>query len=163
MAESLRQIKGFEGYFITKDGRIWSARQSGKWLKPSKGTNGYLTVGLRDADGERHRKYVHRLVAQTWLENPENLSQVNHKDENKSNNNVLNLEWCTPKYNSNYGTRNRRISKPVVNLDTGKRYGSITQASAATGIAYTSIYGVCAHKQHRLTAGGYRWEFERSA
>lgn len=69
---------------------------------------GYLQVSLI----KNHKRYyfnVHRLVAITFLPNPDNLPQVNHKDENTMNNNVDNLEWCTAKYNCNYGTRNKKI------------------------------------------------------
>lgn len=155
----LRPIEGFSGYFVSREGRVWSARQRGHWLTPSKGQHGYLTVGLRKGNN-RYRRYVHRLVAAAWVDNPGNLPQVNHLDEDKSNNDASNLEWCTAQQNSNHGTRNQRISKPVVNVDTGERYPSITEASIRTGISYTAIHAVCTHRPHRITAGRHRWAYE---
>ena len=72
-------------------------------------SKGYLQVELRDDYGKRKIKKVHRLVAETFIPNPDNLPEVNHKDENKQNPSVSNLEWCTSKYNSNYGIRKERI------------------------------------------------------
>ena len=76
--------------------------------------DGYYSVGL-SKNGILKRYYVHRLVAEAFLPNSDNLPLINHKDENKSNNNVNNLEWCDVKYNTNYGTRNKRIGKSNTN------------------------------------------------
>lgn len=95
-----RKVFGKEHLFVQfKKGKIKKAHLSGK---------GYLKVVLYK-ENKPKRCYVHRLVAETFLNNPNNLPQVNHKDENKLNNNVSNLEWCTNKYNCNYGTKNERM------------------------------------------------------
>ena len=86
-----------------------------KLIKPYKDSTGYLVVSLRDNKGNTYRKKIHRLVAQAFLPNPDNLNVVNHKDENKLNNVVENLEWCTTSYNANYGTRNVRIQTALSN------------------------------------------------
>lgn len=86
-----------------------------KLIKPYKDSTGYLVVSLRDSKGNTYRKKIHRLVAQAFLPNPDNLNVVNHKDENKLNNVVENLEWCTTNYNANYGTRNARIQAALSN------------------------------------------------
>lgn len=99
-AKSLdRYVKGKGHSLQFKKGRI---------LKPMKDKNGYLTVKLGN------RTFIlHRLVAETFLPNPNNYKEVNHKDENKTNNVVSNLEWCDRKYNVNYGTRTEKCSKKV--------------------------------------------------
>lgn len=78
-------------------------------IKPTLSGCGYLRVGLA-RNGEKKLRSVHRLVAEAFISNPLNLPQVNHKDENKENNSVGNLEWCDAKYNTNYGTHNQRVS-----------------------------------------------------
>lgn len=113
--EIWRNIEGYEGlYQVSNQGNVRSLnyKQTGmvQVLKPGKHTRGYLLVTLYK-DGKAKGCKVHRLVAQAFLPNPDNLPQVNHKDENPSNNRVENLEFCTAKYNTNYGSRNQRASE----------------------------------------------------
>ena len=115
MKEIWKSIKNYEGlYEVSNLGRVKSLNynKTGKEqiLKPAKVKNGYLLVGL--CNNKKVKTYhVHRLVAQTFIPNPNDLPQVNHKDEDKENNCIDNLEWCSAEYNMNYGTRNKRIGK----------------------------------------------------
>ena len=112
--EIWKDIKGYEGlYQVSNMGRIKSLgnnktrKEKILSLKPS--NNGYIKVYLCK-NGKQKPFSVHRLVAQAFLPNPDNLPEVNHIDENKENNHVKNLEWCDRKYNMTYGTRNERAS-----------------------------------------------------
>ena len=108
---------------------------------------------------------MHRLVAKAYISNPDNLPQINHKDENIRNNCVNNLEWCTAKYNCNYGTRNSRRaesqSKEVSQYSKDGKliatYKSTKIASENTGIGRFNIINVC-NNNHK-TAGGYVWKY----
>lgn len=110
----MKEIKEFPGYFVTKSGRIFSKHKTGKLhemvLKTDK--DGYKEVGLYQ-NRKRHFKRVHRLVAQSYIPNPCNLSQVNHIDGNKANNHVSNLEWCTLRENIKHSFKVLH-RKPVV-------------------------------------------------
>ena len=112
MNEIWKNIAGYEGlYEVSSFGRVRSLRfGKTKILKPGKNKKGYLRVSLCK-NGKQKTFFVHRLVAQAFLENPQNLPQINHKDENKQNNRLENLEWCSCDYNNNYGTRNERAGK----------------------------------------------------
>ena len=138
---------------------------NGKPIKPMICSNGYLELQA-SVEGKRRIFMIHRLVAQYFIPNPNNLPEVNHKDENPQNNCADNLEWCTPKYNCNYGTRNQRcwdkvIKKPVKQLSLDgkiiKQYISATEAQKCTGVDRTQISRVC--KGKNITAGGYKWEY----
>ena len=117
MEESWKDIEGYEGlYQVSNKGRVKSlvnhkgvARE--KVLKPEI-VNGYKRVMLHKNKTIKHL-LVHRLVANAFLPNPHNFPCVNHKDENKQNNVVSNLEWCTQKYNCNYGTGISRCAKAL--------------------------------------------------
>ena len=118
MNEIWKDIDGYEGlYEVSNLGKVKSLgnefSRKEKILKQGKMKNGYLYVILWK-EGKYKTCLVHRLVAQAFLENPNNYSCVNHKDENKENNCVENLEWCDAKYNINYGTC---IQRRVANMD----------------------------------------------
>lgn len=104
-------INDYPNYSVSDTGLVKSKTQL---LKPSYAKGGYLKVGLYK-NGKMTNKLIHRLVAQLFLTNPDNLPQVNHKDENKTNNKASNLEWCTAKYNDNFGSRNNRMKKNTIN------------------------------------------------
>ena len=106
LMEEWKDIKGYEGlYKISNKGRVYNIK-----LKRFMGheSNKYMCVEL-GKDGKYKNYKVHRLVAQAFIPNPDNLPFINHKDENKLNNCVENLEWCTREYNVNYGTAIQRM------------------------------------------------------
>ena len=108
MMEEWKEIPGYEGlYEVSNMGNVRNVRRN-TLLRLTKTNNGYIRVGL-SKNGIQTGFKVHRLVAQACLPNPDNLPQVNHKDEDKTNNNVDNLEWCDQAYNNLYGTRLERL------------------------------------------------------
>ena len=116
MEEIWKDIEGYEGlYQVSNLGRVKSFPRKGthttkeRILKLTKSNKNYVIVILKNNYIQK-AKSVHRLVAEAFIPNPNNLPQVNHKDENKLNNKVDNLEWCDNIYNCNYGTRNKRLS-----------------------------------------------------
>lgn len=92
---NMKEINGYPGYFITEDGKVWSApkkgKHKGKWLVINPATNYPAVVLMKDK--KRKLYTIHRLVAETYIPNPYNKSQVNHIDGNRWNNTVQNLEW----------------------------------------------------------------------
>ena len=164
MKETWKDIKGYEGlYQISNLGRVKSLKRNGtikqdRILKQYIDKYGYCYVGLRNKNIKKFK--IHRLVAESFIQNRCNLAQINHKDENKKNNKVENLEWCSAKYNINYGTRTRRTFKKVMCIDENlkvKTYESIKKASTELGIDSSSISKCCKGKQKR--AGGYIWRY----
>ena len=171
MEKLWKEIHGTGGkYLISTDGEVMAISRQVKFgnvyrwtetklLTPRDNGKGYLELEFLG----KHR-YIHRLVAEAFIPNPDNLPQVNHKDENKANNTVENLEWCERVYNVNYGTGIERSKEKrfgdrfvVINLDTGEVYKTPKDASRATGIHNDSISRVCKGKSK--TAGGYRWRY----
>ena len=147
----MRDIKGYEGlYGITSCGRVWSYRAR-KLLKPQQKKQGYLCVNLCK-DGKPKHYRIHRLVAETYLPNPDNLPQVNHIDEDKTNNALPNLEFCDAAYNINYSQ-----AKKVICLETNEIFDSITKAAKAVDINPGNI-GHCLAGR-RKTAGGFHWAY----
>lgn len=154
----------FDHIDVSDCGRVKN-RRTGTVLKQRPGAHGYVIVDIKEG-GKRITKFVHRLVAVTFLPNPLNLPQVNHKDDNKANNNVENLEWCTVSYNNTYHGRAKKIGehhrlhhpsrKAVRNVDTGDVYFSVNEAARQTGICRMSLAYALNGKQK--TAGGFRWE-----
>ena len=153
-------IVDFPGYYITKDGKVWSEKTK-KFLK----LNGdrYYFVDLYK-NGIKYHKKIHRLVAEAFIPNPNNLPQINHIDENIHNNCVTNLEWCTQKKNNNYGNHNYNMKLSLLKKDlkvrcieTQKIYFSTREAAKDTGICYASIIRAC--NGTYKTAGKLHWEY----
>jgi len=165
-----KDIPNYEGlYQINNFGDIksfYNYRGKGNLLIP-KIKKGYYEIGLRK-DGERKWYSIHRLVAQTFIDNPNDLPCINHRDENKLNNNVDNLEWCTVAYNNTYGERLKKVSnsnklkKRVIQYSKNREkintYNSIAEASEKTNTNKTSI-SKCINKK-RKTANNYIWFLE---
>ena len=120
MEEIWKDIEGYEGlYEVSSYGRVRNL-VSGKFIKPSQKNDGYCRVCLYKNGGGKCIN-IHRLVAQAFIPNPDNLPEINHLDEDKTNNRVDNLEFCNHKYNCNYGTlQQRRI---LTNINSGKYTG----------------------------------------
>lgn len=122
----LEKIKDYPNYSVNHYGEVFN-NKTGRKLKPLI-KKGYCGVYLY---GEGHRKFclVHRLVAKTFISNPNNYPEINHKDENPLNNNIDNLEWCTRKYNCNYGTHNYKIKQRMMlnNPSRGKHPSAETR------------------------------------
>lgn len=162
MKEIWKPVKGWEGrYEVSNLGRVKSAqgKNKGKILSQNS-QQGYMQVFLSQKGiGRNH--LVHRLVAEAFIPNPLNLPQVNHKDETRSNNKVDNLEWCTQIYNVNYGTRLRRMSTPIVCIETDEKFDSIKNAATeflrrGYGSSYESTSSCI---QYAASTGRPRWKF----
>lgn len=181
--ERWRDIAGYEGmYQISNLGRVKSLERQMKLnlnkdknmikkekiLKPGKTgiKRNYLGVELLKNSKQKH-KYIHRLVAETFIPNPNNYKEVNHKDENTLNNCASNLEWCDTKYNINYGQRTlkatKKLSKPIIQLDLEnnliKEWDSMRNASRNLNINISNISRCC--KGEFKTAGGYIWKYKK--
>jgi len=170
--EVWKVIKGYEGLYQVSDlGRVKSLKfGKERILAGVKDKDGYLRVGLCYGGKER-MFFVHRLVAEAFIPNPDNLPQVNHRDECKTNNIVTNLEYCDANYNTNYGTRNERAAKARINHPTKSKsvyqytpdgslvglYPSVSEAKRRTG--YDQAYvSACCRGEHK-TAYGYLWSY----
>lgn len=187
MQEIWKDIKNYEGlYQISNLGNVRSLDRKvnsiygyrnikGKILKPLETNSGYYRVDLKK---EQKNNYVliHRLVAETFIPNPNNLPNINHKDNNPKNNSITNLEWCTQSYNIKYSykygnskpTRGcfKKGNKPhnlksinQLTLDGKfiKNFSSIKEAALSTKILRTSINNCL--RNFSKTAGGFKWEY----
>ena len=158
----MKDIKGYEGlYAITTEGDVWSYKKK-MFLVPWDNGEGYLRVSLCK-DRERKIYLIHRLVAEAYIPNPDNLPQVNHKDENKANNCLQNLEWCDAKYNSNYGTcitkRSNSCKKPILQYDLNGNF--IKEWPSATDVGKEANDNICkCLKGKRKSAYGYKWKYK---
>lgn len=163
MQEIWKDIKGYEGlYQVSNLGNVKSLKTN-KILKKIQGQ--YYNVGLYNNRIKKHIK-IHRLVAETFLSNLNNYDCINHKDENKFNNNVENLEWCTKKQNCNYGKRNEKMSKSkskykIVQKDKNNKIVKIWDC--IWDLQYNISYNKCVIRQccknKCKTAYGYKWEY----
>lgn len=151
-------------YFITENGKCKN-QKTNKWLKGQISKNGYLTYQITTNLGKK-RLYAHRMVAETYLKGIKGKTEVNHKDGNKLNNNLDNLEWVTSKENkihaTDLGLRNSVLKK--VYCFSEKReliaeYRSITDASLITGIGKDQLSIAC-NRENKLLCHGFYWSFE---
>lgn len=163
---------GYEGYEVSNLGRVKSYKYdktNGKIMKPYKNTKGYLQIDLQ-LDGRKRENRVHlsvhRLVAIAFIPNPDNLPQVNHKDEDKTNNCVDNLEWCTNDYNAHYGTHIERVAEkirvPIYSVDKQGNIEHFPGVREADRIVSGKEYGISAPismclNGKRKTAYGRQW------
>lgn len=154
-------IKGYEGHYqVSSFGRIKSfCGKKEHILTQHDHKTGYLYVTL-SKKGQAKQYRINRLVADAFLDNKDNLPIVNHKNEIKTDNNVLNLEWCTYKYNNNYGTKLEKVSKKVGQYKKDgtlvKIWQSLSDAKRA-GYNGGNISSCC--NGLRKTHGGYKWSF----
>ena len=181
--EIWKDIKEYEGlYQISNFGRVKSLKrkvyagrgrmrwQYEKILSENKTNgNGYKIVSLCKKSQSKN-KYIHKLVAETFLNNPNNYKYVNHKDENKENNYVDNLEWCTAQYNITYNNlhiknglknRNNKYSKKILQLDNNNKiinvFPSISEASRQLKVSYQAISDCLRGIQQH--SAGYKWKY----
>lgn len=129
-------------------------------LNNSGGGRAYCAVSL--SKGKKAKTYlVHRLVAQTFIPNPDNLPEINHKDCDGHNNRIDNLEWCDRAHNINYADRTLKAmkasEKKIICIETGVIYESGTKAAKALGLQKSKISLCCNGK--RKTTGGLHWRF----
>jgi len=198
--EVWKPVRGYVGlYEVSNFGRVRSLARTTirrgrvnvlkeKIMKLNQNSRGYYKVIL-SKDGKQKTLSVHRLVAIAFIPNPNNLPCVNHKDENPSNNFVWvnpdgtvdleksNLEWCTIKYNSTYGTvlerlsvkmtNHQALSKPVVQYSLKgyfiNEYPSVMEAERQTGIHNTNIHLCCIGDKAHNRAGGFMWRYKTDA
>jgi hypothetical protein len=169
MEEIWKNIEGYEGqYQISNLGRVKSLERLRKTkcggqcivkeriMSPADNGDGYLQIQLCKDSKPKHL-LVHRLVAVAFIDNSNNLSQINHKDEDKHNNCADNLEWCDSTYNNNYGAHIQKISKPVICIETGERFNSISDVYRTKGYNVGYICLCC--KGIRNKAYGYHWKY----
>lgn len=121
----MRDIPGYESlYAAEEDGSIWSLRKSIK-LKPYTNAGGYMRVNLYDTDGRPRHEYVHRLVARTFLANPNGYNEVNHLNACRDDNRAINLEWCEHVDNIAWALQSGRWSKQVSVVAENKNTGEV--------------------------------------
>lgn len=177
MQEIWKEVVSCAGYKVSSMGRVLGKRNT--ILHQTQSNCGYRIVHLSE-HGKSRWYSVHRLVAEAFIPNPDNLPCVNHKDEVKSNNNVDNLEWCTWEYNNSYNNKSQRmietklargipivpqsatdghiraLSKKVICEETGKIYNSASEASRSMGFTVMAVMNAI---RFNRKSGGYHWRY----
>ena len=158
----MKDVVGYEGiYAVTSCGKVWSYK-SEKFLKPRANNYGYLYVNL-SKNGKIKSYHIHRLVAMAYIPNPENLPQINHRDENKTNNCLQNLEWCNCNYNNNYGTRNEKISNskkiPILQYTLDGEFVKEWPSATDVGREVNKRISQCLRGKQK-TAYGFVWKYK---
>lgn len=167
-------IKDFENYFVDEEGNVYSKKVK---LKPKKNKDGYLVVSVRK-NKKAFSRLIHRLVAQTFINNQENKPMVNHINGIKTDNSVSNLEWCTASENSKHAWQtglcklnkgcfqigmkgklciNHKIVLQIKNRKIIAKFYGTNEAYRITGICQGHIAACC--RGERKTAGGYEWKY----
>ena len=157
-------------YEVSSGGKVRNSK-TGRILKARKNTCGYFQVAL-SKHNKKQMFSVHRLAANAFIPNPNNYTDVNHKNENKHDNRVENLEWCTREANINHGTCRQRMSeakrgakhpqaKKVRCVETGQVFDTVTEAATEFGISTGNICKCCkgVYKQ----TGGFHWEYVKES
>lgn len=152
---------GNKKYFVSNYGRI---KNSNNYIiKTHDDKDGYKIFNFY-INGKKVSKRIHRLVAEAFIPNPNNLSSVNHKNEIKNDNRVENLEWCTVKYNTNYGCarekQRKNLCKPVICIELNREFKSAKEAAEFIQRDHTSVCDCCNNKRWRKTTGGYHWKWK---
>ena len=166
--EIWKEVKNFAGlYKISNLGRVYSIKRKRIMQNRPNKIRGYVLVSM-SFSGIVKKIPVHRLVAEAFIPNPDNLPCINHKDEDRSNNCVDNLEWCTVDYNNQYGTRNEklktisgiRVAQYTLDGKLIKIWNSLSEASRSFGCKTTVTIGrVCKGVCGRKTYKGYIWRY----
>lgn len=178
--EIWKDIPGYEGvYQVSTFGNVDSLNynHTGKRARriPRTGRGGYLYLNLHK-NGKTKTMKIHRLVALAFLPNNENLPQINHKDENKANNRVENLEWCDSSYNNKYGSRPRKVldayrrngscvaERPVIKIDKFgtiiDEYISISDAARQEGVRRETLRDCVLGRSK--TCHGFIWKYKQN-
>lgn len=145
----MRKIEGYDNYFVTDNGMIWSTKGFGRWLKPQINSRGYVTYGLSKNNNKKWFS-AHRLVALAFIRNIENKEEVNHIDGDKLNNKISNLEWCTRQENVSHAVCNNIYKvkgKEVINIESGIFFNSVKEAHRQSGLSCCYEHFLCTLKR----------------
>jgi len=171
----MKELQRNTNYMVDKQGNVYSKKRN-KILSPKENHDGYLRIQLWKANKCEYVS-IHRLIAETFIENVDNKPFVNHIDGNKQNNNVENLEWCTQKENIKHAfdtglstrcPKNWKINSISVEQYSKtdiyiKTFPSTMEVERQLGIPHSQISNVCKNKKNYVTAGGFKWKYSETS